>query len=110
MLQRTVVELKSNWTIACEDAAQYEKLKTILFALGYSFQADDRYEPSYAFVCSSDWVEGGVTQSLKQELNHFENIMDFLVFHAEAHEQVAVVLEGRREELKKLDAALVALQ
>lgn len=110
-MSQAAVVLKDNWSISCNTAAQYEGMKTLLQKLGYTFEADDEYEEKYTTVCSSDMTTGGVTQgySFYSSYNHFEDIMDFLVFHLGAETVVAVQLEAKRAQFDAIKRELDAL-
>lgn len=111
MSQVAAVQLKDNWSISCNGAAQYEGMKTLLQKLGYTFAQGDEYEAGYSTVCSSDEREGGVTQGYNYytSYTHFDNIMDFLVFHLGAESDVAVQIELRRAQIATIEQEIHAL-
>lgn len=110
MSQVNAAVLKDNWSISCTSATQYEGMKTLLQKLGYTFEADDEYMGIYTTVCSSDWVVGGVTQGhIYPQDDHFDNIMDFVVFHLGAETEVAIQFEAKRAQLEAISQEMYAL-
>lgn len=110
MSQAVAVQLKDNWSIVCNDATQYEGMKALLQMLGYTFQEDDYYSSDYTTICTEDFGDGLLTQggATTPEDNHFENIVDFLVFHYEAQEEAQAQLEVVRDRIALIDAQLEA--
>lgn len=109
-MSQAAVVLKDNWSITCSNATQYEGMKALLQKLGYTFEEDDQYVGFYSTVCSSDMTIGGVTQGhICPQDTHFEDIMDFLVFHLGAENIVAIQLEAKRAQFDIIRQELDAL-
>ncbi|QNR53941.1 hypothetical protein phiK7A1_153 [Pseudomonas phage phiK7A1] len=110
-MSQAAVVLKDNWSISCSNATQYEGMKALLQKLGYTFEEDDEYDAQYTTVCSSDFTKSGVTQGYVcySEYNHFENVMDFLVFHLGAEHEVVVQLEAKRAQIEAIAQEMYAI-
>lgn len=102
------VVLKDNWSIVCDNVAQYEGMKTLLQMLGYTFPVDDYYSSDYSTVCVDGFSAGGITQGRNDPPDefHFHTVVDFLVFHYDAQAEADTNIALLRERLACIDEML----
>lgn len=102
----TTRKLKDNWSIPCTNEAQYDKARALLILLGYTFK--DSYDSSYSSLCTSRHIAGGVTLGNVHRDHHFEDIMDFMIFHLDAQIELKLAIAEKKAELAALELKLAA--